>query len=190
MATSDDLRDNPNALWLSDGKGKMKGLEFLLRHDNNGRFFGWIAYTLSRSERWNPNDNKYVLFSDDETHHLQLLASWHLPHEWDVGTRIRYVTGKPTTPVVRVVESENYNYIVPVYGEENSGRIDPFFQIDVRVDKKFVYKNWIFTTYLDIQNLSWFFYKSPEMVVWNYDYSEKQTVSMIIQPAVGIKAEF
>ncbi|MBN1759116.1 MAG: TonB family protein [Chitinispirillaceae bacterium] len=190
MASSEDLRDNPNALWLSDGKGKMKGLELLLRHDNNGRFFGWIAYTLSRSERWNPNEKQWVLYNDDETHHLQLLASWHLPHEWDVGTRIRYVTGKPTTPVLRVVENENYNYLMPVYGKENSSRVDPFFQIDLRVDKKFVYKNWMFSTYLDIQNLSWLFYKSPEMEIWNYDYTQKQTVSMIIQPAMGIRAEF
>ena len=190
MATSDDLKDNPDALWLPDGEGKMKGLELLLRHDNNGRFFGWIAYTLSRSERWDPNKNKWVLYSEDITHHLQLLASCHLPHEIDVGTRIRYVTGKPTTPVVRVIENETYNYFMPVYGEENSSRMDPFFQIDFRVDKKFVYRNWIFSTYLDIQNLSWLFYKSPEMVVWNYDYTQKQTVSMIIQPAVGFKAEF
>jgi TonB family protein len=190
MATEDDMHDNPDALWVANGEGKMKGLELLLRHDNNGRFFGWIAYSLSRSERWDPNKKEWNLYGNDETHHLQLLASWHLPHEWDVGTRIRYVTGKPTTPVIGVTENETYNYFMPEYGRENSSRMDPFFQIDLRVDKKFVYKNWIFSTYLDIQNLSWLFYKSPEMVVWNYDYSAKQTISMIIQPAVGIKAEF
>ncbi len=190
MADEQDLVKNPNALWLSNGKGRMKGVEVMLRRENNGRFFGWLAYTLSRSERWYPNEKKYLPFPDDETHHLQLVASYHLKREWDIGCRIRYVTGKPTTPVLEVVEDEQYNYFQPIYGEENTGRMSPFFQLDVRIDKKFVYKHWMFSTYLDVQNVSWLFYKSPQMEVPNYDYSDKQNVSMIIQPALGFKAEF
>ena len=190
MATAEDQLVKPGVLWLPNGKGRMKGIELMLRHENNGRFFGWLAYTLSRSERWDPNENKYVLFTDDETHHIQLVASYHFKHEWDVGCRVRYVTGKPTTPVIDVVENEQYNYFEPIYGEEYSSRMKPFFQIDLRVDKKFVYRRWMFSTYLDVQNLSWLFYKSPEMVIPNYDYTDEQTVSMIIQPAMGCKVEF
>jgi TonB family protein len=190
QATEEDQRTNPGVLWLDNGKGRMKGIELMLRHNNNGRFFGWIAYTFSKSERWDPNKSEWTLFSEDETHHLQLLASWHLPREWDAGFRVRYVTGKPTTPVIDAVEYEQYSSYVPVYGKTNSARMDPFFQIDVRIDKKFVYKKWMFSTYLDVQNLSWLFYKSPEMVIPNYDYTDKQTASMIIQPALGVKAEF
>jgi hypothetical protein len=190
MATEDDQLSDPGALWLSDGRGRMKGLELMLRHENNGRFFGWLAYTFSRSERWDPKKEKYALFEDDETHHVQLVASYHFAHEWDLGCRLRYVTGKPTTPVVDVVEYEQYNTFVPVYGEENSSRMDPFIQVDVRIDKKFVYKKWMFSTYIDIQNLSWLLYKSPEMVIHNYDFTARETVSMIIQPAIGFKAEF
>jgi TonB family protein len=189
-ATPEDLAKNPDALWLRDGKGRMRGLELMLRHENNGRFFGWLSYTLARSERWNHKEKKYSLFSDDETHNIQLMASRHLKHEWDVGCRVRYVTGKPTTPVIDVVENEPYNYFEPIYGAENSTRMDPFFQIDVRIDKKFVYRTWMLSLYCDVQNLSWLFYKSPEMVVWNYDYTAKQNVSNIIQPALGFKAEF
>jgi TonB family protein len=190
MASDEELEDNPEALWLPNEKGRMEGLEILLRHQNNGRFFGWIAYTLSRSERWNPVDKKWQLFSKDQTHNLQLLASYHLNHEWDIGTRIRFVTGDPTTPVVDIIENENYSYIQPIEGKPFSSRMDPFFQVDIRVDKKFVYKKWMLSTYLDIQNISWLFYKSPEMVIQNYDYTDSQPVSMIIQPALGIKVEF
>lgn len=190
MATTDDLRSDPKSRGLSDGKGKMKGLELMLRHDNNSRFFGWIAYTLSRSERWNPHENRYELYSEDETHHLQLVASWHMRRDWDIGCRVRYVTGKPTTPIIGAVENEHYSYFEAIYGEENSGRMDPFFQINLRVDKKIVYNNWIFSLYFDIQNISWLFYKSPEMVIYNYNYTDRQNVSMIMQPAFGVKAEF
>jgi len=190
QADEDDQLVNPNALWLPDGKGRMRGFELMLRHDNDGRFFGWLAYTFSRSERWNPHENIYELYSDDETHNIQFVASYHFKHEWELGGRIRYVTGKPTTPVIDVVEDEQGNFFMPIYGKENSDRMDPFFQIDMRVEKKIVYKKWMLSTYLDVQNLNWLFYKSPEMVIYNYDYSDRQTVSMIPQPALGIRAEF
>lgn len=189
-ASNEEQEDNPEALWLSNGKGKMKGIEILLRHQNNGRFFGWIAYTLSRSERWNPVDDKWELFGKDQTHHLQLLASCHLAHDWDIGTRIRYVTGDPTTPIVDIIENENGSYIEPIAGKHFSSRMDPFFQVDIRVDKKFVLREWMLSAYLDVQNVSWLLYKSPEMEIQNYDYSDSQPVSMIIQPAVGVKVEF
>ncbi len=190
QATAEDELADPGVRGLADGRGKMKGLELMLRHDNNGRFFGWLAYTFARSERWNPHTGQYELYSDDETHNIQLLTSWHFDHEWELGTRIRYVTGKPTTPIVDVVEDADFNAFTPVYGKANSDRMDPFFQIDIRVEKKFVYEKWMLSTYFDVQNLSRLFYKSPQMVIYNYDYTEKKTVSMIIQPALGIKAEF
>ena len=120
-----------------------------------------------------------------------MLGSWHLKRDWDVGFRARYVTGKPETPVDSAEFVANFGgYYVPIYGDVNSVRIKPFFQVDIRVDKKFVYDKWMFSLYLDIQNLSYFLYKSPEFTVYNYNYKQKQTVSNIFFPALGFRAEF
>ena len=163
----------------------------MLTHDQSERFFGWLAYSLSRSEDYSYSENKYVLFDDDETHHIQLLGSWHLRRDWDIGFRARYVTGKPETPIDSVEYIANWSgFYNPIYGDENSVRVKPFFQVDVRIDKKFVYDKWMFSLYLDVQNLSYFLYKSPEFTVYNYDYSDKQTVSNIFFPALGFRAEF
>jgi hypothetical protein len=190
MATSEDHLFNTGTLWLSNGKGRMSGLEFMLKHDQSERFFGWFTYTLAKSERYNPNTQKWELYDEDETHNIQLLGSFHLKKDWDLGGRLRYVTGKPTTPIIDVYESENYNAFIPVYGEENSARMDPFFQLDVRMDKKFVFDKWMFSIYLDIQNLSWFFYKSAEMILRDDFLNDGEPIGMIIQPAIGYRAEF
>ncbi len=175
-------------LWLDDGSGRMRGIELMLRHDRGGRFFGWLAYTLSRSERYNHEKQEYDLYHEDETHHLQLVGSWRLPRLWETGFRLRYVTGKPAAPILEIKESQTYNHFIPVYGQTSSRRMDPFFQIDLRVDKKFVFDKWILSAYLDLQNISWFFYRSPEFELPGW--YEKTTVSNIFMPGVGVKAQF
>lgn len=183
-------------LWKGDQRGRMRGVELMLRHDQGDRFFGWLSYTLSRSERYDKQEQRWVLYDNDETHNVQLLGSWRLPRDWDVGFRLRYVTGKPTTPVLgkRFIENENtigfQPHFRPIMGPENIFRLDPFFQLDLRADKKFVFDKWILSAYLDIQNISYFLYKSPEFEIWDDFYDEKTTIPMVIMPAIGLKAEF
>ncbi len=200
--------------YLPDQEGRMYGLEVMLRHDPGTRFFGWIAYSLSRSERRSPrpdnssgggasatnlnrawDPNAWNLFSKDQTHNLQLVGSWRLPKNWETGFRLRYVTGNPATPVLGYTEKKyeynsDYGYYVDLKGKPLSERMGPFFQLDVRVDKKFVYKSWLLSTYLDIQNLNYFVYNSPEFYSYSYDASDRQTIGGIIIPSIGVRAEF
>ncbi len=185
-----DLSNTDQKLWLGDGKGRMYGMEIMLRHDMSERFFGWLAYSLSKAQRYNPIARNWELFGEDETHNIQLVASWHLRRDWDLGLRARYVTGKPTTPVIGSVYDENGNFFEPIFGDRNSDRLGPFFQLDLRVDKKFVFDKWMFLIYLDIINSNYFFYKSPEIEVWNEFYDVKTTISNIFIPALGFRAEF
>jgi hypothetical protein len=176
--------------YYADEKGRMYGLEVMLKHDQGKRFFGWLAYSLSRSERCDPHTGKWSLFSKDETHNLQLVGSYRLPKFWEIGCRLRYVTGDPTTPITGIGYNEDYGSFYALYGEKNSARMDPFFQLDVRVEKKFMFKNWILTWYLDVQDLSYFVYKSPEFYQHNYRYDQKSPIGAIIYPALGLSAEF
>jgi TonB family protein len=176
--------------WLSDGRDRTYGLELMLRHSRSQRFFGWASYTLSRSETWSKLDDKWILSSRDEPHHLQLLGSWKLPKEWDIGVRARFVSGKPTSPIVGTTESENNKGIGPVYGERNSARHDPFFQVDLRLDRTIEGPRYKLTIYVDLQNALWPIYKSPELTLWNYNYTERQKIGMIPLITTGARLEF
>jgi len=191
--------------FLPDADGRMAGLELMLRYDGSDRFFGWLAYGLSRSERryarqpspditdWSPDD--WVPYELDQTHHLEAVGSWTLGGGWSVGGRLQYVSGNPDTPILGFVsnvyefDADTGDY-VPVSGEYFSARLDPYVRLDVRVDRAFRAWGADWTAYLDVQNASQPLYDSPEGYVYNYDYSQRKAYGGIILPALGLRVAF
>lgn len=177
-------------MFEGDGRGKMYGLELFIRHNQEKNFSGWISYSLSKSKRYSNKDRKYIPYDSDQTHNLQCVLNYRFPRQWQAGTRLRVISGNPYTPVVDRTYDMTNRYFVPSFGEKNSLRNHPFFQLDLRVEKKFVFDNWLLTGYLDLQNALWFLYKSPEITVYNYDYTRKTSLSVPIIPSIGVKADF
>ena len=78
----------------NDGYGQSFGMELLVRHELTKYFFGWIAYTLSRSESDVSEDEKYMVENTfDQTHILTVVAQTKLPWELTFGGRFRLVSG-------------------------------------------------------------------------------------------------
>ncbi len=176
-------------LFLNEGEGRSYGAEILLRHYPNKRFFGWIAYTLSRSERLDLDTGEYRPFDFDQTHILTLVAGYNLPNNWDISTRFRLVTGNPFTPIVGSVFNAQEDAYEDVSGEPNSARNGTFNQLDIRVDKSFVYDRWILAVYLDVQNV--YNASNPEGRLYNYDSTQSTSINGIpIFPNLGITAKF
>lgn len=177
-------------MFEGDGKGKMYGLELFIRHNQEKNFSGWISYSLSKSKRYSSKEKKYIPYDNDQTHNLQCVMNYRFSRQWQAGTRARLISGNPYTPVVDRTYDMTNRYFVPSFGEKNSLRNSPFFQLDLRVEKKFVFDNWLLTGYLDLQNTLWFLYKSPEITIYNYDYTRKTSLSVPIIPSIGVKADF
>jgi outer membrane receptor protein involved in Fe transport len=201
-----NLTGDPSVNFLPDLDARMYGFELLLRHNPGKRFFGWISYSLSRSERRSPRKpdsniagewdaSNWYVSSYDQTHHLQLVASYMLGRNWQTGVRLRYVTGNPNSPRLGYLGTQyefnsDFGEYAPLQGAFHSERMGPFAQIDFRIDKRWDFKKWALSTYLDVQNLNYFVYNSPEMYIYSYDDSERKSIGGIILPALGIRAEF
>ena len=169
--------------------GRVYGAEFLLRHSLHNRFFGWIAYTLSRSERLEPGEDDPRLFDFDQTHILTVLGSYNLRRNWSIGARFRLTSGNPTTPIIGSTYSSTEDTYVRAAGEPNSERLLPFHQLDIRIDKRWIADRWQANLYLDLQNA--YNRKNPEAVNYSYDYSENGIISGLpLIPALGFRAEF
>ncbi len=175
---------------INAGTGRIIGAEVLLRHKPVGRFFGWLAYTLQRATRIDAPGEPERLFGWDQTHILTALGSYKLPDNWEIGARFRVVTGNPITPVVSAVYNEKIDtYTRVASAEPNSDRLPSFHQLDIRVDKKFVFDSWLLNLYLDVQNV--YNRGNPENVQYNYDASRQQyATGLPIIPSVGVRAEF
>ncbi|MCU0661997.1 MAG: TonB-dependent receptor [Myxococcota bacterium] len=173
----------------NDGVGRVYGLELMIRHEPYKNFSGWIAYTVSRSERRDPGQNGWRLFDFDQTHILTAVGTYDLPRNWSVGARFRLVSGRPTTPFVGGVYMVDDSSYAPIVGRANSERLPMFHQLDLRADKRWIYERWILTAYLDIQNV--YNRANTEGYVYNFDYSKKgvrQGLPLI--PVLGLKGEF
>ena len=140
-------------LLTNDGRGRAYGGELLVRQQLWHNFFGWVAYTLSRSERKDHPGEAWHRLPVRPDHILTLIASYKLPRGFQVGARYRYVTGNPYTPVVGAYYDANAIATRRSPGAPFSARLPSFNQLDLRVDKAWTFDRWRFSLYLDVQNV-------------------------------------
>src|SRR5262249_12588093 len=137
----------------NDGRGRVMGMETLIRYKPDARFFGWLAYTLSRSERQDTPDGPVYLSQYDQTHIFTVLGSYRLGHGWEIGSRFRLVSGSMYTPQNNGFYDTNAGVSLalndfPPYGS----RLPVFQQLDIRVDKTWKFSAWQFGVYADVMN--------------------------------------
>jgi len=105
------------------GTGRVTGIEVLLRKELTSRLFGWLAYTYSRSQRIDRPGEPWRPFDFDQTHNLTAIVSYKLPRGWQIGARLRWITGNPETPVVGSRYLAPLDVYLPIYGATNSDRV-------------------------------------------------------------------
>ena len=160
----------------------------MAKHELTKRFTGWLAYTLMRSERMDSGTDTWRLFQYDQTHILNVIGTYQLPRNWQIGGRFRYVTGDPATPVTTAVFDSSTNIYSPIYSSKYSTRVPAFHQLDVRLDKTWIYNKWIFTAYVDLWNV--YNRANPEQPEYNYNYQKTQyTTGFPILPIIGLRGE-
>jgi len=169
--------------------GNVIGLELFAEHRFHENLRGWLAYTLSRARRTDSGAMRSRPFDFDQTHILNINASYQLPRNWEVGFRWRLVSGNPETPVVGsglLVDDDEYE---AVFGETNSSRLPLFHQLDLRIDKTWVYDEWRFGAFLSLNNA--YNRGNAEARSYNFDFSQSGvTTGLPLFPIVGVKGEF
>jgi len=169
--------------------GRAYGLEIYLHHDITRRLFGWISYTLSRSEQAFGFNQPWFLTTFDETHILSAVFSYNLGLGFFVGGRFRYVTGEPYTPVVSSTYNSDTDIYTPIYGTTDSARLDSYLQLDVRIDKEFTFERWKLDLYLDCWNVT--DNANEEFLVYDYRYrGYAKLPGYPILPLLGIRGEY
>ena len=175
-------------IYDNGGRGRVRGFDVLLRKNPGGAFTGWLAYTLSRSERRDSGATTYRLFDYDQTHILTVLGSYAFRRNITVSGRFRYVSGNPRTPVVGSVMNASADRYEPLFGAVNSARNPAFHQLDLRVDKRWIFDRWMLNVYLDVQNV--YNHKNPEGLSYSYDYSKsKAQGGLPILALFGVRAD-
>lgn len=124
---------------ILNGKSRAYGLEILFKK-NKGKFKGWLAYTLSRSEQLTagrtanePGINQGNWYSTpyDKTHDFSINASYELNEKWKFNTNFVFQTGQPTNYPVGQYEFQGLN--VPIYNDNrrNEDRLPAYHRLDI-----------------------------------------------------------
>ncbi len=172
------------------GEGRAFGIETLLRYKPDDRFFGFLAYTLSRSVRKDGPDQPERLFNFDQTHILTTVGSYRLGNGWEIGGRFRYVSGSLNTPSGYGFYDATVGAYIPLADYPPTAHRNPaFHQLDVRVDKTWQLSGGVkLSAYLDILNI----YNSAnvEGVSYNYNYTlSTNATGLPFLPSLGIRGE-
>ena len=190
-------------VYTNEGRNQVVGGELLLRYHPDERFFGWIAYTLSRAVRQSDASAEEVQLPWDQTHNLVALASYRFDDGWEVGARFRLVSGNLADPNVCNVADQRCDpnrinalfhaasgaYTPIRFGADNGERLPLFHQLDLRVDKGWTFPDWKLSAYLDVQNV--YNNQNVEGITYDFRFSTRQFVTGIpILPSLGLRAEF
>lgn len=141
----------------SFSQGQAYGVEFLGRVKELMGLNLVFAYTFVRSEFKNYYGT-YIPTAWDNRQLFSLTGTKKLNKNWDLGLKFRYVGGAPYTPydvekssLKEAWDLQGQGYLD--YTRFNSLRLKGFSQLDIRVDKRYFYKNWSLMLYADIQNV-------------------------------------
>lgn len=122
------------------------GLETMLRLTPQTRLFGWAAYTLSRSTRDFPIGGS-APSNWDQRHILNIVLGYRLGPKWSFGGRVHFHTGRPYTAQIGM-----QSYAEALAQNRNNRRLQPFFQLDLRVERSWNFRTWTLQAVLDVIN--------------------------------------
>lgn len=173
----------------NSGSGLAYGVEWFLRYKPDKNFFGWVSYTLSRSDRRDLPGEPLSRFVFDQTHVLTMLGNYKLGHGWQLGARFRLTSGNPYTTMTTGAYDATVGSQVGVQAfPPNNARLPAFNQLDVRIEKMREYAHFRWTWFLDLQNA--YFANNPLGVSYNYNYTRSAFVNGLpILPIIGVRGE-
>ena len=140
----------------SRGFGETYGIEFLAQKRTVNNFYGIMAYTFGYSKFSNAAGN-LLPSSWDSRHIVAVTAGKYLNRNWNLGARFRMQSGLPETPYdlqrSALVNIWNIaNGPLQDFNLLNSKRGNLSHQLDLRAEKKWIFRKWQFTAYIDIVN--------------------------------------
>ena len=155
-----DLNTNPNLqLETLNAEERSYGLEFLLKM-NSGRLNGWLALTLSKTERRIKSDlvineinsGEYFPSNFDKPIDFSSFINYNLSKRWKFGANFSYSTGRPVSFPDQRFDLDGVEVVR--FSQRNNFRIPDYHRLDISLTfsgslkrKKLLSGTWTFSVY-------------------------------------------
>jgi hypothetical protein len=163
------------------GEGRARGLEIFAQQKLLGSAYFLGAYTLSWSE-FAGEDGVLRPSAWDRRHALDLTGGYRLGEAWELGGKLRVLSGLATTPWDLDASAGEYALSgrgVLDWDRVGEVRTPGYARLDLRVERFFSLPGWNAVVYLDVQNVL-----KRENVV-GYQYTENPEYPDRIRPIDG-----
>lgn len=166
---------------VSAGSGIARGFEFSIQKKMSDiPLYGILSLTYSKSD-FKALDGITRNSSYDQNWLFNISGGYRFNMYWEVSARFRFASGRPYTPF----DENGIQYVRDL----NSRRLKSIHSLDVRVDKRWIFKKWTLITYIDIQNI--YNRRNLSGIRWDpITRTVDETSSIGILPSIGISAEF
>lgn len=180
---------------LLAGKGRSKGIETMLKKEK-GKLNGWLAYTLSKSERsiQSIDNGAWFPFQFDRTHDMKAVLHYQANANLSFGGTWSYASGNYlTAPEVHyLVTVENQQYLIEQYGGKNNLKLPAYHRLDIGIHHKKdigdARQTWSFTIYNVYNRQNVFYVNSSLNASGGLSF---QPVSILpVLPSVNYAIEF
>jgi hypothetical protein len=147
------------------------GVELMVRRPPGARTYGWIAYTLSRSLR--AFEGGVVSDADWDQRHVINVVAGHRFRRTTIGARFHLHSGRPVT----VENSRPLEF----------ARLPPFYQLDLRVERRFLFDKFTLDVYLETVNTT---ATSQVVALRRTRTGIAHEAFSLVLPSLGVRGEF
>lgn len=198
-----------NELLVPEADGRAYGVEASMRWQVTGKLTSVASFTFFRSEYRSGSCAEYIASAWDNRFIANVSGTYELPHNWSIGAKLSAIGGSPFTPydedkssLVEAWDVQGRPYYD--YTRYNTGRLDAFAQLDVRVDKNYYFKGWRLGIYLDLQNVTKSVLRQPDVLMstgvvenpeaplaeqrYKMKYIKQESGTLL--PTIGLTVEF
>ncbi len=160
--------------YTNDASGTAYGLEVLLNKKLTDNVYGWLAVSLSHTERKNDVTDQTSEFAYDKPLIVNLVGNYKLTENIIFGIKWSIQSGSLYTPIIDVIPNTNNPSIIePVYGEFNSERHSIYHRLDLRAEYTKKTSFGLLSAYVDVLNA----YNAKNIQGYSYAPNENDIIS-------------
>jgi TonB dependent receptor/Carboxypeptidase regulatory-like domain/TonB-dependent Receptor Plug Domain len=166
----------------SEASGSVVGAEVLLQKRlSEVPVYGLISASYNRTQ-FTGLDGTSSRGAFDSPLVFNGLLGWRPNARWELSGRVRTAAGLPTTPFTSAGQLD--------FAQYNTGaRLPTFFALDLRLDRRFVFRRSQLVTYVDVQNAT--SRKNISQIAWDARLqAPKPNESIGLLPSIGVNWEF
>jgi len=181
------------------GQGFARGWEILLKKEM-GNPTGWLSYSWALAKRRFAGCTYFPRF--DRRHSLKLVLNLSSGERWNFNLSWVFGTGFPYTQIVGkqfyyryyvYIEQPDVNWrsIKNIPSKKFGLRYPPYHRLDLSISRKWQFKHWGLSPYLQIINL--YNHRNVFIYFWNHEHnpSIRETVTMFpFFPTIGVNLSF